>query len=471
MDALPKYSKDLSSDFLKLLESKGYTSWHVFNLRNSQAVFWKAIALGMILHTYRGYCRTMTHFNTQWREKVQELIDVDAKHLREQSSSQSQERFQRTAFWNEIGLKCVSMAVKCFTDNGKMDPANQIRSGRLMEFSNNAAFSIFAAHFDLFICLYEHQGDSRVVTHNYASHSPNGPMLCVNLAKEGDHLYYLYHNDIKGREIEDFPFMLHPGRRHPIVLDRLIIANAPQQSVDAQPRIMQSLADIIATQSAMILSVTPAIPPNCAELHSRLTAQMSSLQALLTTSRSSLSVDISSIQSILNLPVTQPREPHTITTCQLYADVDADLLQYHSHSFHRTCLQSYLERLALVPPQLPMCPISGCGQCFPDDVLDLSPTISISYVTYRRGISLQGQSGPASHASYQTLPASRSDCWVCVGCSRVLDRSWFLVHGCRICYYCAAGGANWTCPLCYAPLREDEISGVVYTRNQYSLQS
>ena len=468
MDGLPKYSRELSTDFLKLLASKGYTSWHVFSLRDSQAAFWKAVGLGILLHSYRSYCKNMNYFRMNWNEKVRDFLAVDAKHFRTQPANQSQQRFTHIAFWNDIGIECVRMAIDFYTHAGKMEPASLIRSGRLMEYSNAAAFSNFAGHFDLFICLYERCSDSHVITHNYVSPSPSTPTLCINLAQEGDRLYYLYHESVKNPETEDFPFMIQPGKRHPIAIDTVLGDTVPQPSVDIQDRITKSLFDIVETQANLILTLTPALPSNCAELQSALGAQVSALRLLLSTARSSVSLETSSLQHVLRLPVTQERrEPHTITTCELYSDEDADIVQYHSHKFHRTCLKTYIERLQLVPPELPMCPMQNCGQQFADSVLDLSPTVAHKYQAYRDHFTLQTETKAAGLPSSMTLPVVTTDCWVCLICSRRLERAWFLVHGCRLCYFCAAERAqDWRCPLCRVQLREDEINGVNYTQTQ-----
>lgn len=469
MDGLPKYSRELSTDFLKLLASKDYTSWHVFNVKDTSFAFWKAVGLGILLHSYRPYCQRLEYFRTDWSDKVKDFLAADAEHYRNQPANQSQQRFTKAAFWNDIGVACAHMAIAFFTQAGKLEPANLIKSGKLMEYSNASAFSNFAAHFDLFICLYERCSDSHVITHNYVSHSPRAPTLCINLAQEGDWLYYLYHEKVKDPEIEDFPFMLSPGKRHPIVLDTLLRDTVPQPRVDIQDRIMRNLLDVVETQANLILTLAPSLPYNCAELHSKLSGQVSALRLLLTAAHSTVSLETSSLQQVLQLSVAQQmREPHTITTCELYSDEDPDIVQYHSHRFHRICLKSYIERLGLVPPELPMCPMPNCGQRFADNVLDLSPTVSRSYQTYREYYSLQSGTRSAGLSSNLTMPVSSTDCWMCLICSRRLEQAWFLVHGCRVCYMCAADRAqDWKCPLCHSPLREDEINGVNYMRTQY----
>ena len=458
--ATPKYSADPITDFLRRLKEEGFIGWFSFEFGANKSAFWKALAHGIQLHSEISYPSGEGHFlSKKWLPRVQPILTVSQQYCHDP------QKVVNPLYWSALGSACQTLATDILRSSGKDHLTTDIERGGLPDKALTSVYEILVSALNLCICWYECRADQTIVTDVFHPKTKGELGLFITLAQEGDRLYFLYHKETQGEIRVEFPFAMKVGGTgKPLVLGS---GNKQREERDPKDVLIGHLMKIIQASASLTLASADHLPPSASEPLSHLHERIRSTTAYISSAK---------LETALPDPVTQLlslRAPerqivpvsaiHTIINCEEYPEV-ADYVEFHSHKFHRNCMARYLEGLQPSFPQMPRCPVEGCGVTLPDSALDLNATVRDIYVRMRQAStekaivareyalsqsfssqssqsqssqsqSSQSQSSQSQYYSSPSLPIMTLT--QCLVCSCRYNNQYFMSHGCSLCVKCA----------------------------------
>ena len=460
--AVPSYNEHASTPFLRVLNEQGYTGWWSFPFSQDNTSLWKAIAIGLLFHSAIKYPEVSEYLERAWRPKIQPIITFDLNYP-------TNEKYANPEYWNRLGTTCMTLAIAFFKANGKPQQADEIQKGKCPDKGNKVAYEAFATHFNLCLCWYEFTAEYKVLTHLFHSKTKNDVSLFINIAQEGDRLYYLYHSGLNQSVSFSFPFLMKVNSQgEPLRIGCELRRNEPAS--DPKEALIVNLIKALEASAGLTLAVTREIPPNAGNALNYFKERIHAAKGIFDAMGEQLPPLMSeAVREVMGMEVGsaqggKEREPHTVMTCELYPEA-GQCLDYHGHHFHRDCLAGYLDSLQLRYPAVPTCPI--CQENLPDTVFDLSPALRSHYEANKAAARTNRTQGQMHLLSHLTLPAQNSTL-TCVNCRRAYSKDYFMSHGCLLCVHCAYQGYSYNggCMVCQCAFNPDEMAAITSYYNQ-----
>lgn len=447
--ALPRYSEDPNTPFLQVLRENGYIGWYVFSSGPEETALWKAIATGLLLHSAYKYPDVHDYLERVWKPKIQSILEADRTY----NTQEANQKYSNPEYWRTIGVACMTLAINFFKANGKPQQAEEVQKGKCPDKSNKVAYEAFATHLNLCLLWYECTAERRVITHPFHSKTKNDVSLFINIAQDGDQLYFLYHRGLNESVAIGFPYLMKVHSQG----EPLSIGCELRQSESAgDPRdaLIENLLKVLEASALLTLAITQEIPAAAGDYFRQFHERVGVAKNIYGAVGSGFPPLMSeSVKGLLALKVASQqagpaKEPHTVQNCEQYPEL-GHFEEYHGHHFHRDCISQYLTTLHLRYPNLPNCPVPGCQQQLPDTVLDYSPSVRSHYEANKAAVRTHKTQEKMDYFSNFTLPPQNIPI-SCTTCTRSLAKQYFMSHGCQVCVICAytAYSQSGQCPLC-----------------------
>lgn len=457
--ALPGYFEEPTTPFLQVLSEQGYFGWYVFPFGQDNTSLWKAIATGILLHSTYKYPDVSDYLERVWRPKIQSILEADQNY----TTREGNQKYSSPDYWQAIGLACMSLAINFFKANMKPQQADEVQKGKCPDKSNKVAYEALATHLNLCLLWYECTAERRVITHSFHSKTKNDVSLFINIAQDGDKLYFLYHRGLRESVTIGFPYLMKVNAQgEPLTIGCELRQMEPVG--DPRDALIENLLRVVDASAALTLTLTQEIPLAAADYFRVLQERVSVAKNIYGAVGSALPPLMSeAVKGLLALQVsnqqTAPiRDSHTVQNCEQYPELGG-FEEYHGHRFHRDCLCVYLTTLQLRYPNLPSCPVPGCQQHLPDTVLNFIPSVRAHYEANKAvARTTQKTQDKIDYFSHFTLPAQNVPL-TCVSCQRSLSKQYFMSHGCQVCVICAYHSYSTLggCPLCKNAFNASEM--------------
>ena len=457
--AVPVYSQEASTPFLQVLSENRYFGWYVFPFEHENSSLWRAIALGLLQHSVYKYPDVHDYLERVWKPKIQSILEVDQRY----TTQESNQKYSNPNYWREIGVACMTLAINFFKANQKGQQADEVQKGKCPDKSNKIAYEAFANHLNLCLCWYECTAERRVITHLFHSKTKNDVSLFINIAQDGDKLYYLYHQGLNESVSIAFPYLMKVNLQgEPLTIGCELRQSEPDR--DPSEALIVNLLKVVEASAMLTLAITNQIPPTASEHFRQLQERVSASKGIYTAVKFAMPPLMSdSLKALLALkvPDQQPaytRAPHTVQNCEQYPELGA-FEEYHGHRFHRDCLSAYLNTLQLRYPNLPPCPVPDCQQHLPDTVLDFNPAVRSHFEANKAAVTQKTAQEKMAYFGHFSLPAQNTTLQ-CQTCNKTLSTQYFMKHGCSVCIMCAYNcySSYGVCPLCRNQFNVDELA-------------
>lgn len=423
--------------------------------------------MGLLQHSSFKYPDVHDYLDRVWKPKIQSILEVDQRY----TTRETNQKYSNPDYWREIGLACMTLAINFFKANQKGHLVEEVQKGRCPEKSNKIAYEAFANHLNLCLCWYECTTDRRVMTHLFHSKTKNDVSLFINIAQDGDKLYYLYHQGLNESVSIAFPYLMKVNSQgEPLSIGCELGQSEPDR--DPSEALIVNLLKVVEATAMLTLAITDQIPPTASDHFRQLQERVNATKGIYSAVKFAMPPLMSdSLQALLALkvsdqPSTYAKAPHTVQNCEQYPELGA-FEEYHGHRFHRECLSAYLNTLQLRYPNLPPCPVPDCQHQLPDEVLDFNPAVRSHFEANKVAVTHKTTQDRMAFFGHFSLPAQNTTL-PCQACGKTLSMQYFLKHGCAVCIMCAYHSYSniGACPLCRCPFNVDELAALTTYYNE-----